>query len=157
MPGRDAAPNFVPITRMSSLEEEMLVSSELTDKKKLYRTRSCSERSDSGISDCSNHALTSGSCSCSSTPLLGKRFSINEEPEYKKIVDDNDVCSNNNIRVVVNTGRGKEKQCFGDKGKRFSGEAVSGRFLLFFSQGWWRRRLFFGRKKACLTQFVSVV
>lgn len=55
------------------------------DRKKLYRSRSCSERSDSGISDCSNHATTA-SCggSCTSTPLLGKKFSINEEPEDEK-------------------------------------------------------------------------
>lgn len=89
---------------MSSLEEEnsnneILISSDLNlEKKKLYRTRSCSERSDSGISDCSNHALTtSGSCSCTSTPLLGNRFSINEEPEYnKKIIDESDFQNNNN-------------------------------------------------------------
>lgn len=57
---------------------------ESAEKKKNYRTRSCSERSDSGISDCSNNPnpAASGSCSCSSTPLLGKKFSINEEPEY---------------------------------------------------------------------------
>lgn len=55
-------------------------------KKKLYRTRSCSERSDSGISDCSNHATTASSSggSCTSTPLLGKKFCINEEPEYER-------------------------------------------------------------------------
>lgn len=55
------------------------------ERKKLYRTRSCSERSDSGISDCSNHATTASSGgSCTSTPLLGKKFSINEEPEDEK-------------------------------------------------------------------------
>lgn len=42
------------------------------------RTRACSERSDSGISDCSSH-LTSNSCT--STPLLSKKFCINEETE----------------------------------------------------------------------------
>lgn len=55
------------------------------ERKKLYRTRSCSERSDSGISDCSNSATTASSGgSCTSTPLLCKKFSINEEPEYEK-------------------------------------------------------------------------
>ncbi|KRT83908.1 protein kinase, partial [Oryctes borbonicus] len=46
--------------------------------KKTVRSRVCSERSDSGISDCSIH---NQSCSCSSTPLLRKKFQINEEPE----------------------------------------------------------------------------
>lgn len=45
---------------------------------KAYRTRACSERSDSGISDCSSHLTSS---SCTSTPLLGKKFRINEETE----------------------------------------------------------------------------
>lgn len=50
--------------------------------KKEVRTRACSERSDSGISDCSTYThLTSSSCN--STPLLGKKFPINEEGEYK--------------------------------------------------------------------------
>lgn len=39
--------------------------------------KTCSERSDSGFSDCSVQAT----CSCSSTPLLGKKFQINEEVE----------------------------------------------------------------------------
>lgn len=45
---------------------------------KAYRSRACSERSDSGISDCSSHLTSS---SCTSTPLLGKKFRINEETE----------------------------------------------------------------------------
>lgn len=45
---------------------------------KAYRARACSERSDSGISDCSSHLTSS---SCTSTPLLGKKFRINEETE----------------------------------------------------------------------------
>lgn len=53
------------------------------DNSKAYRTRACSERSDSGISDCSSH-LTS--TSCTSTPLMGKKFRINEESEnFEKI------------------------------------------------------------------------
>ncbi|XP_060535558.1 myosin light chain kinase, smooth muscle [Cylas formicarius] len=44
--------------------------------RKLVRTRACSERSDSGISDCSTHLTSS---SCTSTPLLGKKFPIDEE------------------------------------------------------------------------------
>lgn len=69
----------------SKEDNQKSVLCENNNQKQLYRTRSCSERSDSGISDCSNHALTSGSCSCTSTPLLSKRFSINEEPEEKKL------------------------------------------------------------------------
>lgn len=48
--------------------------------KKEVRTRACSERSDSGISDCSTHTHVTSS-SCNSTPLLGKKFPINEEGE----------------------------------------------------------------------------
>nr|XP_023019109.1 myosin light chain kinase, smooth muscle-like [Leptinotarsa decemlineata] len=46
---------------------------------KSITTRACTERSDSGISDCST-LLTTGSCT--STPLLSKKFRINEEVEY---------------------------------------------------------------------------
>lgn len=114
---------------MSSLEEESTINnnnnnneiSDLgkseTEKKKLYRTRSCSERSDSGISDCSNHALTSGSCSCTSTPLLGKRFSINEEPEYKKIVDGG--------TEVKQKETDEARRHLSDKVKRFSEERMT--------------------------------
>lgn len=46
--------------------------------KKEVSARACSERSDSGISDCSTHThMTSNSSN--STPLLGKKFPINEE------------------------------------------------------------------------------
>lgn len=47
---------------------------------KSVKGRSCTERSDSGIS-CSSHLTTS---SCTSTPLLGKKFSIIEEPELRR-------------------------------------------------------------------------
>lgn len=136
---------------------EAIVSPELvkieTEKKKLYRTRSCSERSDSGISDCSNHALTSGSCSCTSTPLLGKRFSINEEPEYKKIIDETDVHNNNNLVVKkitpeigqaeteekVTVQKHKEpnetRRCLSDKVKRFSDERLTGMLMVVYFNG----------------------
>lgn len=114
---------------MTSLEEESIgnndesdfVKSETVEKKKVYRTRSCSERSDSGISDCSNHAsLTSGSCSCTSTPLLGKRFSINEEPEYKKITDGGDLVEEKQTKTVE-----EGKRRLSDKVKRFSEEGMT--------------------------------
>ncbi|GJQ79662.1 hypothetical protein Trydic_g8731 [Trypoxylus dichotomus] len=53
--------------------------SNLENKLPNVRSRVCSERSDSGISDCSTH--NQSSCSCTSTPLLRKKFRINEEPE----------------------------------------------------------------------------
>lgn len=59
---------------------------------KAYRSRACSERSDSGISDCSSHITSS---SCTSTPLLGKKFRINEETES---------CDNTStLTLVLNT------------------------------------------------------
>lgn len=116
---------------MSSLEEEsnnnsetdFVKISETTEKKKVYRTRSCSERSDSGISDCSNHALTSGSCSCTSTPLLGKRFSINEEPEYKKIADGTDVVGIVEEKQMKRMEEAKRR--LSDKVKRFSEDGMT--------------------------------
>lgn len=48
----------------------------------VVKARACSERSDSGISDCSSHLTTS---SCTSTPLLGKKFCIDEEGEVYKV------------------------------------------------------------------------
>ncbi|KAG5884433.1 hypothetical protein JTB14_024376 [Gonioctena quinquepunctata] len=42
------------------------------------KSRACTERSDSGISDCSTHITSSSS---TSTPLLSKKFCINEEVE----------------------------------------------------------------------------
>lgn len=56
------------------------VLTQLPKSRKEVRTRACSERSDSGISDCSAHTHVTSS-SCNSTPLLGKKFSINEETE----------------------------------------------------------------------------
>lgn len=128
---------------MSNLEEEEksveIITSEFangkgsdteekSEKKKLHRTRSCSERSDSGISDCSNHAVNSGSCSCTSTPLLGKRYSISEEPEYRKIVDDSDIHNNNNnTDIKINVSEEESKRCFGDKAKRFSDDQSAGK------------------------------
>lgn len=50
---------------------------------KCSRPRLCSERSDSGISDCSSIAAPSphSHCQCSATLLLSKKFSISEEKE----------------------------------------------------------------------------
>lgn len=50
---------------------------------KCGRSRLCSERSDSGISDCSSIAAPSAHshCQCATTLLLNKKFSISEEKE----------------------------------------------------------------------------
>lgn len=49
---------------------------------KKIRNRACSERSDSGISDCSIHHNSNNNC----TPLLNKKLTITEEPEIKSNV-----------------------------------------------------------------------
>lgn len=64
--------------------------------------KSCSERSDSGISDCSVLAA----CSCSSTPLLGKKFQINEEAETvtrtaKHLISDDELDSSSSAQVLL--------------------------------------------------------
>lgn len=61
--------NYVPLKILKDIKNE---------NSKAYRSRACSERSDSGISDCSSHLTSS---SCTSTPLLGKKFRISEETE----------------------------------------------------------------------------
>ncbi|KAJ4429626.1 hypothetical protein ANN_21827 [Periplaneta americana] len=86
------------VSRMSSLNEEDLeVSATNTPSDtnsvingfsealliKAGRMRLCSERSDSGISDCSSIATPSAHsyCQCPAKPLLSKKFSISEELE----------------------------------------------------------------------------
>lgn len=65
----ETADSYVPLKVPKDIKNES---------NKVYRSRACSERSDSGISDCSSHLTSS---SCTSTPLLGKKFRINEETE----------------------------------------------------------------------------
>lgn len=65
----ETADSYVPLKVPKDIKNE---------NNKVYRSRACSERSDSGISDCSSHLTSS---SCTSTPLLGKKFRINEESE----------------------------------------------------------------------------
>lgn len=84
-------------SRMSSLGEEPD-----TDTNKTNRSRVCSERSDSGISDCSSINTN--------RPLMGKKYSICEEPEcdpssfnkYSKpvVVNTNNLCDNGNVKVI---------------------------------------------------------
>lgn len=82
-----------PLDDIKSLPEEVLCNESINtksngfeevDNKKVIRTRAHSERSDSGISDCSSHLTSS---SCTSTPLLGKKFQINEEPEPWRVTE----------------------------------------------------------------------
>lgn len=65
----------IPITEETN--NEIIIDEYGDDKENfmLNHNRVCSERSDSGFSDCSAAA----SCSCTSTPLLSKKFCINEE------------------------------------------------------------------------------
>lgn len=87
------------VSRMSSLNEEDLEAAAATNTSsdtnsvingfseitltKSSRMRLCSERSDSGISDCSSIATPSphSHCQCPTKPLLSKKFSITEETE----------------------------------------------------------------------------
>lgn len=71
---------------------------------KTVRTRACSERSDSGISDCSSHITSS---SCTSTPLLGKKFCINEEVEYNS--DDKKFSSSVTLMLSNRLNKNNEK------------------------------------------------
>ncbi|KAG8337115.1 hypothetical protein J6590_031093 [Homalodisca vitripennis] len=87
-------------SRLSSLGEEE------SDANKTNRARMCSERSDSGISDCSSINT------CAARPLLGKKYSICEEPE----------CDPSSYsRPGVNTNR----SCDGVNGKLTSGVSVT--------------------------------
>lgn len=87
------------VSRMSSLNEEDLETAASNNARsdtnsvingfgevtlnKCGRSRLCSERSDSGISDCSSIAAPSAHshCQCASTLLMNKKFSISEEKE----------------------------------------------------------------------------
>lgn len=62
--------------------------------RRLIRNRACSERSDSGISDCSSH-LTANSVA--STPLLNTKYLINEVVEESKQVNEDCVAKCNKI------------------------------------------------------------
>lgn len=83
------------MSRMSSLETA--TDSEFSGKS--VRSRMCSERSDSGISDCSSINVPVSyqqQCHCSKTALLSKKFSISEETETDTniIVDSTNNLSN---------------------------------------------------------------
>lgn len=60
--------------------------------KRLIRNRACSERSDSGISDCSSHLTINNSTA--SIPLLNAKYLINEEVEESK------PSTNSNSKIV---------------------------------------------------------
>lgn len=73
------------MSRMSSLGEES------SDSNKTNRMRMCSERSDSGISDCS---------SINTRPLLGKKYSICEEVDCESSAVTN-LCDRLNGKLVT--------------------------------------------------------
>lgn len=68
---------------INSLKPEEVEVEEVKDPK-ATRNRICSERSDSGISDCSIHQINSNNCTCNNTPLLSKKLIIDEEPEQNR-------------------------------------------------------------------------
>ncbi|CAG9821697.1 unnamed protein product [Phaedon cochleariae] len=70
--------NFMSRNNIITPSKTKAIDETKTPTTKIIRSRACSERSDSGISDCSTHPASS---SCTSTPLLGKKFCINEEVE----------------------------------------------------------------------------
>lgn len=79
----ETSDNHVPLKILKDIKNE---------NNKAYRSRACSERSDSGISDCSSHFTSS---SCTSTPLLGKKFRISEETENGN--------ESSNITLILNS------------------------------------------------------
>lgn len=81
----ESTDNHVPLKVLKEIKNE---------NSKVLRSRACSERSDSGISDCSSH-LTSNSCT--STPLLGKKFKINEETENSENTNGSLILNNTNV------------------------------------------------------------
>ncbi|KAF2897973.1 hypothetical protein ILUMI_08202 [Ignelater luminosus] len=109
----------IPITEETN--NEIIIDEDGDNKEnfKLNHNRMCSERSDSGFSDCSAAAL----CSCTSTPLLSKKFCINEESaeniEYdeldyklnkmqlKKVYKNEEIYNKTNISKNVNGGSTK--------------------------------------------------
>lgn len=92
----ETADSYVPLKVPKDIKNE---------NNKVYRSRACSERSDSGISDCSSHLTSS---SCTSTPLLGKKFRINEETE-------NSIESTNTILISSTNERRKSHDSDTDK------------------------------------------
>ncbi|KAK9886789.1 hypothetical protein WA026_018441 [Henosepilachna vigintioctopunctata] len=87
------------------------------DSSKSVKMRSCTERSDSGIS-CSSHLTSS---SCTSTPLLGKKFSINEEPEYRgsTLADSNESLNFNSSKLLTLSSKFESRENLTNKQKDF--------------------------------------
>lgn len=78
--------NFKAFGKIDENEDEL---SQFREEDK-NRSRICSERSDSGISDCSSIASSAShlcQCAISSTPLLSKKFSITEDVELNFCAD----------------------------------------------------------------------
>lgn len=125
------------VSRMSSLNEEDLEAAAATNTSsdtnsvingfseitltKSSRMRLCSERSDSGISDCSSIATPSphSHCQCPTKPLLSKKFSITEEMETcseklsEMIV--HDACNSGRVSSVVGANIHSKAIGFSDK------------------------------------------
>lgn len=94
------------ITKLNKMKLEE--SDDLYRTKKEVKARACSERSDSGISDCSVHLTSSSS---TSTPLLGKKFPINEEGELRDSFEediDNGSKYVSSVSISLKNGAGKK-------------------------------------------------
>ncbi|KAL3284834.1 hypothetical protein HHI36_018973 [Cryptolaemus montrouzieri] len=103
-------------TRQSSPDvTETYISNNGNCSPKAVKVRSCTERSDSGIS-CSSHLTSS---SCTSTPLLGKKFSINEEAEFRRpnIADSNESLNFTASKLVTLTSKFESKENLTSKDK----------------------------------------
>lgn len=72
-----------------SIETKRQIVDAVTKEDKIARSRLCSERSDSGFSDCSIH--NSSPCSC--TPLLSKKSRIKEESEDQNLELEDEPCA----------------------------------------------------------------
>lgn len=78
---RTECENIVPLVDVNDVEFE-----------KSSRMRVCSERSDSGISDCS---VVPAQSNTNATPLLSKKFSINEETDNSITIATKNIINNN--------------------------------------------------------------
>lgn len=85
-----------------SKNENSLLIQEYCDNvgKNVVQTRTCSNRSDSGVSDCSSHLTSS---SCNSTPLLEKKLLIIDSPNLINDIDTSPNFVSNTSIILSNT------------------------------------------------------
>ena len=107
----ESEPKSLPVDVICDDNITSVLEENVDDTKKTIHGRACTERSDSGISDCSSHLTSS---SCTSTPLFGKKIPIDEEPELDTGTLHEDVPSplEEQSAVVLNTP--KDNSCLKD-------------------------------------------